>query len=163
MMSITGSKGYCEYCRAIEDKKELSIDSKSLKLMCKECQAEINRFEELITTLEKRLTPTLKKYLVKTCFERSRTNPHDERYKESTLFVTKDKRNILRKLIGTWGRIFEITKTPPGNFVTSPTFYFGYSEVELLVIQAKKERSTQNYNVSVIGRIELSELCEILR
>ena len=97
-MSIKGSKGYCYCCQTNDEKKELSADKKTQKLMCNECQVEVNRYEALITTIGKRLTPTLKKYLVKTCFERSRTNPEDKRYKKSTLFVTKNKRNIVRKL-----------------------------------------------------------------
>ena len=162
-MSIKGSKGYCHYCRAKEEKKELSIDKKSHKIICKECQAEINRYEELINTMEKRLTPTLKNYLIKTCLERSRTNPQDERYKKSTLFVIKGKRGLLRRLTHDKTKIFEKTSITPKNLATSQTYYFGHSEVDLFVIQAQKEVKNNYYKVSIIGRIELNELLEILR
>ena len=162
-MSIKGSKGYCQYCRTNEEKKELSVDKKTHKLICKECQAEINRYEELITTMEKRFTPTLKKYLIETCFERSRTNQHDERYKESKLFVTKNKKSIPRKLTKDRTKIFEKSNIQRRNLATTPTYYFGHSGVDLLVIQAQKEYKSKNYTVSIIGRIELAELLEILK
>ena len=98
-MSIKGSKGYCQYCRSPDEKNDSLINKNSHLFVCKECKAEINRYETLITTMEKRFTPTLEKYLVETCFERSRTNSQDERYKKSILFVTKYKKSILEKLI----------------------------------------------------------------
>lgn len=162
-MSIKGSKGYCEYCRTKDEKNELSIDKKTHELICKECQTEINRYEELIATMEKRMTPTLEKYLIETCFERSRTNSHDERYKESILFVTKHKRSILRKLTKDRTKIYEKSSILPRNLTTSPTYFFGHSEVDLFVIQVQKDVASKNYTVSLIGRIELAELHEILR
>ena len=47
--------------------------------------------------------------------------------------------------------------------MTSPTYYFGYSEGDLLVIQAQKKVTGKNHTVSIIGRIRLDEILEIFR
>ena len=162
-MAIKGSKGYCQYCRAGEEKNELILDKKSHNLICTACQAEINRYEELINTMEKRLTPMLENFLVKTCLERSRTNPMDERYKEKKLFVTKDKHSISEMLTKNMLKNFREYRVLPIKHFISQTYYFGRSDVDLFVIQVQREVLSKNYKTSLIGRIELSELQEILR
>lgn len=162
-MSIKGSKGYCEYCRAGEETKQLSLDKRSGKLICIECLEIINRHKVLLSTMEKRLTPMLEKYLVNTCFERTRTSPEDERYKENILFVAKNKKNISGILTKNMTKIFEKSRILAKNTFTSQTYYFGISETDLFVIRAQRENKSNNYKVSIIGRVELSEILEILR